>query len=53
MRWISPLLLVGGALAGVLAVTLARKAPITCATLIGIVGPLLIAALLILGWIAW
>jgi hypothetical protein len=33
--------------------TLARKAPITCATLIGIVGPLLIAALLILGWIAW
>lgn len=33
--------------------TLARKAPITCATLIGVVGPLLIAALLILGWIAW
>ncbi len=33
--------------------TLARNAPITCATLIGVVGPLLIAALLILGWIAW
>ena len=33
--------------------TLARKAPITCATLIGVVGPLLIAALLILGWLAW
>ena len=32
--------------------TLARKAPITCATLIGIVGPLLIAALLVLGWLA-
>ena len=30
--------------------TLARKGPITCATLIGVVGPLLIGALIVLGF---